>query len=457
MLDIQGASVLLADGTVADTSVLLDAFRHNPCVGGTGARRRFDARGLFALPGIIDLHGDAFERQMQPRPGVDFPDPARAARHRGAIARQRHHHRDARHHPVLGARPAQRPELAPAGRRARGAPARPWSATCASTCGGSSTTCPRSRWRLADVEAGRVGLVSFNDHMGVHPAGDGQTDRGDSNSASAPDCLCPSYATVGRDDRHWRASDVPASASNAWPRRPAVQGIPMASHDDDTRSPFVSVYRAVGSRICEFPVVEHVGQEARGAGDAVVMGCPNVVRGGSHLGWASAAAPWPSATSAPSSVVIISTRRCCRPRGRWAIAASLSLAQAWALVSANAAAAARLDDRGTIADGKRADIVLVDPAGPTVVATFAAGRAGFIGGAGWDRPALETVNSAGSTPKPPTIPCARNGPSIRSRRLPPDVPITALARIAAPGWAPRRAGPRCAGCARADSSIRRFR
>jgi alpha-D-ribose 1-methylphosphonate 5-triphosphate diphosphatase len=24
------------------------------------------------LPGIVDLHGDAFERQMMPRPGVDF-------------------------------------------------------------------------------------------------------------------------------------------------------------------------------------------------------------------------------------------------------------------------------------------------------------------------------------------------------------------------------------------------
>ena len=32
-----------------------------------------DAEGLLVLPGIVDLHGDAFERQMMPRPGVDFP------------------------------------------------------------------------------------------------------------------------------------------------------------------------------------------------------------------------------------------------------------------------------------------------------------------------------------------------------------------------------------------------
>ena len=31
-----------------------------------------DARGLLVLPGIVDIHGDAFERQMMPRAGVDF-------------------------------------------------------------------------------------------------------------------------------------------------------------------------------------------------------------------------------------------------------------------------------------------------------------------------------------------------------------------------------------------------
>ena len=36
------------------------------------AKRRLDASGLLVLPGIVDIHGDAFERQMMPRPGVDF-------------------------------------------------------------------------------------------------------------------------------------------------------------------------------------------------------------------------------------------------------------------------------------------------------------------------------------------------------------------------------------------------
>src|SRR5262245_19681537 len=41
--------------------------------GNAGAGRRLDADGLLVLPGIVDIHGDAFERQMMPRPGVDFP------------------------------------------------------------------------------------------------------------------------------------------------------------------------------------------------------------------------------------------------------------------------------------------------------------------------------------------------------------------------------------------------
>jgi alpha-D-ribose 1-methylphosphonate 5-triphosphate diphosphatase len=57
--------------------------------------------------------------------------------------------------------------------------------------------------------------------------------------------------------------------------------------------------------------------------------------------------------------------------------AVLPLQQAWPLISGNAAAAAGLYDRGVLAPGKRADLVLVDdsdPALPQVVATFAGGR-----------------------------------------------------------------------------------
>src|SRR5712675_1928225 len=59
---ISDASLSIADGTIH-------------CVDSAPGRSslELDARGLLALPGIVDLHGDAFERQMMPRPGADFP------------------------------------------------------------------------------------------------------------------------------------------------------------------------------------------------------------------------------------------------------------------------------------------------------------------------------------------------------------------------------------------------
>ena len=63
-------------------------------------------------------------------------------------------------------------------------------------------------------------------------------------------------------------------------------------------------------------------------------------------------------------------------------AGAIGFAAAWDLISANAAAAVGLGDRGTIAVGRRADLVLVDdrdPALPVVAATIAAGRPVYVG------------------------------------------------------------------------------
>ncbi len=58
----------------------------------------------------------------------------------------------------------------------------------------------------------------------------------------------------------------------------------------------------------------------------------------------------------------------------------LDLAAAWDLVCANPAAAAGLSDRGAIAEGKRADVVIVSQQGAVarVVATIAQGRLAYL-------------------------------------------------------------------------------
>ncbi|MBP0465981.1 amidohydrolase family protein [Roseomonas sp. PWR1] len=153
-------------------------------------------------------------------------------------------------------------------------------------------------------------------------------------------------------------------------------GIPVLSHDDATLDDRAH-YRAHGATICEFPMAEEVAIAARGAGEHVVMGAPNVVRGGSHLGWASAAPlaergivtvlasdyVWPAMLEAAFAMV---------RRG------AMDLPRAWALVSANPAEACGLADRGRLAPGMRGDVVVVDPARPAPVAVFAGGELAWL-------------------------------------------------------------------------------
>jgi alpha-D-ribose 1-methylphosphonate 5-triphosphate diphosphatase len=110
----------------------------------------------------------------------------------------------------------------------------------------------------------------------------------------------------------------------------------------------------------------------------VVMGSPNVVRGGSHLGWARAA---DLVEAGICNVLTSDYYYPCLRQAPFILAARgrLDLAQAWALVSANPADAACLGDRGRIAPGQRADLVLVDPQGePRPVATIVAGRLAWL-------------------------------------------------------------------------------
>ena len=124
-------------------------------------------------------------------------------------------------------------------------------------------------------------------------------------------------------------------------------------------------------------MAEEVGAAAVAAGDFVAMGCPNVVRGGSHLGWASAA------RLAEAGICTVLTSDYYYPammRAAFVLAERgvLDLARAWALISANPAQAGGLTDRGTIATGKRADLVVVDPATCRAVATIVGGRVAFM-------------------------------------------------------------------------------
>ena len=76
-LRITGGRVLLRSDGEQAVDVSLEDGRIAGIGRDGGAGTELDARGLLVLPGIVDIHGDAFERQLQPRPGVGFSPTSR--------------------------------------------------------------------------------------------------------------------------------------------------------------------------------------------------------------------------------------------------------------------------------------------------------------------------------------------------------------------------------------------
>ena len=375
-LTLTGGDILIGDRlATADLYTAVGSITDHPEPGAL----TLDATGLHVLPGIIDIHGEAFERQIQPRPGIEFPmdlalqDTERQLLGNGITT--------AFHGVTLSWEPGLRS-------------LETWRSILAALHAGTWTADMRIhlRWEeynlealepaLADIAAGRVHLLAFNDHTPaiLRRMPDPLKAGTYSERAALPlDEFRAIANAVGA-----RSADVPAARARIAAAARAA-GLPIASHDDDTAETR-SAYRALGARICEFPVAEAVAVAARAGGDAVVMGSPNVVRGKSHLGWASAAR---RAEAGLCTILSSDYFYPCMMRAAYILAGRgvLDLPAAWALISANPAAATGLSDRGTIAPGKRADLVLIDPSGPTprLVATIAAGRLAYISPAAHDR------------------------------------------------------------------------
>ncbi len=71
---IEGARVVLHDKVVETDLYVADGVIAGIGEGGRGRGvRRIDGRGRLLGPAFVDIHGDAFERQVMPRPGVYFP------------------------------------------------------------------------------------------------------------------------------------------------------------------------------------------------------------------------------------------------------------------------------------------------------------------------------------------------------------------------------------------------
>lgn len=133
-------------------------------------------------------------------------------------------------------------------------------------------------------------------------------------------------------------------------------GAVLASHDDTTAE-HVTTSASHGVNFAEFPTTTEAAQACSDHGIAVMMGAPNLIRGGSHSGNVAAEVlahgdllDIVSSDYVPSALLL----------------AAFRLARIWddlpraiATVTRNPAQAARLTDRGTLEVGKRGDVLRV--------------------------------------------------------------------------------------------------
>jgi alpha-D-ribose 1-methylphosphonate 5-triphosphate diphosphatase len=370
---IEGGRVLLGQKNEIAEASLQIAGREIAAVGSDHGRGTvsINAGGLLVLPGIVDIHGDAFERQMMPRPGVDFPiDVALVDSDRQAISNgitTVYHATTWSWEPglrsgdnarrLLEAIEAMRPQLA---------------ADTRFHLRQETYNLDGEAEIMAWLADGRVDLLAFNDHMDSTIASLSKPQKRSRMvertglSGDAFDSLVEQIVS--------RAENVPASIARlAQAARKA--NVRMLSHDDDSPE-MRQGFRAQGVGIAEFPVNEETAMDAAAAGDFIVFGAPNVVRGGSHTGWTKAS----DMIAKGLCSVLASDYYYPAPllaAFRLAADGVLPLTQAWQLISSAPARAAGLDDRGTLAAGQRADILLVDdtvPLRPRIVAVISAGR-----------------------------------------------------------------------------------
>jgi len=331
--------------------------------------RRLDASGLHVLPGIVDCHGDAFERHIMPRPGVSFDidlalrDADRAMLASG-ITTAFHGVTWSWEPGLRGADNARRLVERIAALKAE--------------LGADTRFHLRHETFNLDAEAeiidwlatGRVGVLAFNDHTG-----------GILKASARAEKLAKMVERSGLT-----REDFMALAENVWSRRSEVAGsterlaaaaraagVPTMSHDDMTPE-MRRWYRGLGVSVAEFPINEATTREAAAYGEAIVFGAPNVVRGGSHLDCPAAEA---MVREGLCTILASDYYYPALPLAPFILArkGATGFASAWRLVSQGPAKALGLSDRGVIAPGKRADLVLVVPEPqPRVVATIAGGR-----------------------------------------------------------------------------------
>lgn len=359
-LALQGATVLTPDGWVNSATVLIEdglflSVDQSPKPSGFIS---VDVTGLHLLPGIVDIHGDAFERMICPRPGVNLPlDMALVendlALLSAGITTFFYSITDS-FEPGLRSREMARQLI---GRIS--APNNGLRVDSRIHIRHEQANTANHEELCHWLETRQVTLLSLNNHL--PPTADDQTLQRYADGLQRR--LKLSVAEI----RALIESVYPQQAEGVAQFEDLVQhchrlDIPVASHDDETEAD-VAKSRERGVAISEFPASILLAEQSRAYGAAVLMGAPNLVRGGSHVGYMSVAEAaqakvldclcsdyhYPSLFHAPFLLVEMGL---------------MSLEQAWKCVSEYPARAAKIgQQKGKIAPGCDADFLLLAPNG----------------------------------------------------------------------------------------------
>lgn len=369
-LDLIGAEVLGPQGLHRDGVSFVDGVIVDALVG-----RSVDLSGYLVLPGIVDVHGDGFERHLAPRRG------AMKQMAEGLIAVEAE----------LAANGITTATLAQFVSWEGGVRSLEFAEQVFSNLrdvAPAMVTDLRGQLRFetyqldlyddlpAMMEAWGLRYVVFNDHLPHDRLQEGRQPRRLVSQALKAR-RSPEKHLAMMQAMEARSEEVPA-ALDALCKALAAKGITMGSHDDTTPEGR-AIWAARGATVAEFPETLAAAEAAAETGSIVVMGAPNVVRGGSHnlnlsaidliaMGYCDALASdyhYPSARRAALMLWQNGMR---------------DLNGAWGLVSAGPAAVLGLKDRGVLEAGKRADIVVLDRETLRVAATLVQGRVSYMSG-----------------------------------------------------------------------------
>jgi len=376
---VSDVTLVLADRVVSHGSVRLDGGRIAE-IAAQPVPDGLQAAGHTLFAGFIDMHGDMIEQEIEPRVRVDFPVEVALA---ALDARLASAGVTTAYASVSFSRGA-----ADGGRRSYDHTSGLIRALAAAR--GTARVDHRIHARfditfddavdvLRDLLArGCVDLVSLMDHT----PGQGQYRNLEIHVSNKA-------AQLGISETEARQSVTDAIARRTKPQEALLhtmqtvaamcraQGLPLASHDDDTPRK-VDLMADLGAVIAEFPVTIEAARTAVAHGLMTAMGAPNAMRGASYSGNLSARAAHGAGVLSilaadyhPAAILpAIRALAAQDPDG---------LAGAARLATVNPARALGLKDRGEIAVGKSADLVLAGP-GDRIALTFRAGAVIYANG-----------------------------------------------------------------------------